>query len=94
MRRVCCRATQLSIVSDMAKFKRCAITVGDASKAKARKPSPGLEVVNDFDAVLPVDPLVVLFESPAPLTWDRANIELMSLLLDEAPRSCAGGSGP
>ena len=56
MRRVCCRATQLSIVSDMAKFKRCAITVGDASKAKARKPSQGLEGVNDFDA------LVVLVE--------------------------------
>ena len=39
-----------------AKCKRCAITVADASKAKARKG------VNDFDAVLPVDTLVALAE--------------------------------
>ena len=64
----------------MAKCKRCAIAVADASKAKARKPSPGLEGVNDFDVMLPVDPLVALAESPAPLTWDRVNIELMSPL--------------
>ena len=31
-------------------------------------------------AVLPVGPLVALAESPAPLTWDRAYIELMSPL--------------
>ncbi len=64
----------------MAKSKRCAIAVADASKAKARKPSPGLEGVDDFDVVLPVDPLVALAESPAPLTWYRANIELMTPL--------------
>ena len=40
----------------------------DASTAKARKPSPGLEGVNDFDAVLPVGPLVALKESPVPPT--------------------------
>jgi hypothetical protein len=39
-----------------------------------------LEGVNDFDVVLPVDPLDALAESPAPLTWDRVNIELMSPL--------------
>ena len=64
----------------MANCKRCAIAVADASKAKARKQSPGLEGVIDFDVVLPVDSLVALAESPAPLTWDRANIELMSPL--------------
>ena len=64
----------------MAKCKRCAITVADASKAKVRKPSLGLEGVSDFDAVLPVEPLVPLAESPTPLTWDRAYIELMSPL--------------
>lgn len=29
---------------------------------------------------VPVDPLVALAESQAPLTWNRANIELMSPL--------------
>jgi hypothetical protein len=42
--------------------------VADASTEKARRPSPGLEGVNDFDAVLPMDPLVALEESPAPPT--------------------------
>ena len=32
----------------------------DASIAKERRPSPGLEGVNDFDVVLPVGPLVAL----------------------------------
>ncbi len=36
----------------------------DASTAKARRPSPGLEGVNDFDAVILMDPLVALEESP------------------------------
>ena len=54
--------------------------VADASTAKARKPSTGLEGVNDFDAVLPVGPLVALKESPASSTWDRTYIELMSPL--------------
>ena len=52
----------------------------DASTAKAHRPSPGLEGVNDFDAVLHVGPLVALVESPAPPTWDSAYIELMSPL--------------
>jgi hypothetical protein len=56
------------------------LVVADASTAKARKPSPGLEAVNDFDAVLPVGPLVALKESPAPPTWERTYIELMSPL--------------
>jgi len=38
----------------MTKCKRCAITVADTSKTKARRG------VNDFDAVLPVDTLVAL----------------------------------
>jgi hypothetical protein len=38
----------------MTKCKRCAITVADTSRAKARRG------VNDFDAVLPVDTLVAL----------------------------------
>ncbi len=58
----------------------CHRVVADASTAKARRPSPGLEGVNDFDAVLPMDPLVALEESPAPPTRDRAYIELMSPL--------------
>jgi hypothetical protein len=64
----------------MAKCKRCVITVADASTAKARKSSPGLEGVNDFNAVLPVGHLVALVESPVPLTWDKAYIDLMSSL--------------
>jgi hypothetical protein len=49
--------------------------VANASTAKERKPSPGLEGVNDFDAVLPVGPLTAQKESPAPLTWERAYID-------------------
>ena len=55
------------------------VNLADASKAKARKPSPGLEGVSDFDAVLPVDPLVTLAESPTPLTWDKAYNEQMTM---------------
>ena len=40
----------------------------DASTVKAHRSSPGLEGVNDFDAVLSVGPLVALEESPAPST--------------------------
>jgi hypothetical protein len=42
--------------------------VADASKAKARNPSPGLEGVNDFTAVLPIGRMVALAESSTPLT--------------------------
>ena len=52
--------------------------VADASTAKARNPSPGLEDVNDFAAVLPIGPLAALVESPTSLKWDRAYIELMT----------------
>jgi len=37
----------------MAKCKRSVITSADASTANARKPSPSLEGVNDFDAAPP-----------------------------------------
>jgi hypothetical protein len=45
-----------------------------ASSAKARKPSKGFEGINGLIVVLPVNPRVATGESPAPWTWDKADI--------------------